>query len=144
MLYTLCVQCFWLCYLCSWQTYVLDVHPFNPRIAMSSGYDGKTIVWDVSLQFAESHFILQDLSLVTACIHIFFSLFRFGRAHPSGSTKFHISSWLMESFHRRCLLMLNMESLILLILLVSLFWINVQEHLMNLTNLSLFYDSLIF
>lgn len=31
-----------------WQTYVLDVHPFNPRIAMSAGYDGKTIVWDVS------------------------------------------------------------------------------------------------
>lgn len=31
------------------QTYVLDVHPFNPRIAMSSGYDGKTIIWDVSL-----------------------------------------------------------------------------------------------
>ncbi|GMY27897.1 bromodomain and WD repeat-containing protein 3 [Fagus crenata] len=28
-------------------TYVLDVHPFNPRIAMSSGYDGKTIVWDI-------------------------------------------------------------------------------------------------
>ncbi|GJT31924.1 PH-interacting protein-like isoform X1 [Tanacetum coccineum] len=27
-------------------TYVLDVHPFNPRIAMSSGYDGKTIIWD--------------------------------------------------------------------------------------------------
>ncbi|KAK1437216.1 hypothetical protein QVD17_03004 [Tagetes erecta] len=28
-------------------TYVLDVHPFNPRIAMSSGYDGKTIIWDI-------------------------------------------------------------------------------------------------
>ncbi|KAL5069069.1 hypothetical protein RYX36_019956 [Vicia faba] len=28
-------------------TYVLDVHPFNPRIAMSSGYDGRTIVWDI-------------------------------------------------------------------------------------------------
>ncbi|KAL6505075.1 hypothetical protein OROGR_024892 [Orobanche gracilis] len=28
-------------------TYVLDVHPFNPRIAMSAGYDGKTILWDV-------------------------------------------------------------------------------------------------
>lgn len=26
----------------------MDVHPFNPRIAMSAGYDGKTIVWDVS------------------------------------------------------------------------------------------------
>jgi len=29
----------------------LDVHPFNPRIAMSAGYDGKTIIWDVSLLF---------------------------------------------------------------------------------------------
>ncbi|PON61920.1 Guanine nucleotide-binding protein, beta subunit [Parasponia andersonii] len=29
------------------QTYVLDVHPFNPRIAMSAGYDGRTIVWDI-------------------------------------------------------------------------------------------------
>ncbi|KAL1190949.1 Dynein assembly factor with WD repeat domains 1 [Cardamine amara subsp. amara] len=28
-------------------TYVMDVHPFNPRIAMSAGYDGKTIVWDI-------------------------------------------------------------------------------------------------
>ncbi|KAG8389559.1 hypothetical protein BUALT_Bualt02G0241800 [Buddleja alternifolia] len=28
-------------------TYVLDVHPFNPRIAMSAGYDGKTILWDI-------------------------------------------------------------------------------------------------
>lgn len=26
------------------------MHPFNPRIAMSAGYDGKTIVWDVSLK----------------------------------------------------------------------------------------------
>lgn len=28
-------------------TYVLDVHSFNPRIAMSAGYDGKTIIWDI-------------------------------------------------------------------------------------------------
>lgn len=28
-------------------TYVLDVHPFNPRIVMSAGYDGRTIVWDI-------------------------------------------------------------------------------------------------
>ncbi|KAL9225130.1 hypothetical protein vseg_001088 [Gypsophila vaccaria] len=28
-------------------TYVLDVHPFNPRMAMSAGYDGKTIIWDI-------------------------------------------------------------------------------------------------
>lgn len=28
-------------------TYVLDVHPFNPRIAMSAGYDGITIIWDI-------------------------------------------------------------------------------------------------
>ncbi|KAK7268358.1 hypothetical protein RIF29_21056 [Crotalaria pallida] len=28
-------------------TYVPDVHPFNPWIAMSAGYDGRTIVWDI-------------------------------------------------------------------------------------------------
>ncbi|XP_010544972.1 PREDICTED: PH-interacting protein [Tarenaya hassleriana] len=28
-------------------SYVLDVHPFNPRIAMSAGYDGRTIIWDI-------------------------------------------------------------------------------------------------
>ncbi|KAK6941080.1 Bromodomain [Dillenia turbinata] len=28
-------------------TYVLDVHPFNPRMALSAGYDGKTILWDI-------------------------------------------------------------------------------------------------
>uniref|UniRef100_A0A1J3FDP3 PH-interacting protein n=1 Tax=Noccaea caerulescens TaxID=107243 RepID=A0A1J3FDP3_NOCCA len=28
-------------------SYVLDVHPLNPRIAMSAGYDGKTIIWDI-------------------------------------------------------------------------------------------------
>ncbi|KAK7269614.1 hypothetical protein RIF29_22347 [Crotalaria pallida] len=28
-------------------SYVLDVHPFNPRIAMSAGYDGRAIVWDI-------------------------------------------------------------------------------------------------
>ncbi|KAL5700262.1 hypothetical protein ACHQM5_025733 [Ranunculus cassubicifolius] len=27
--------------------FVLDVHPFNPRMAMSAGYDGRTIVWDI-------------------------------------------------------------------------------------------------
>lgn len=37
--------------LSSSQTYVLDVHPFNPRIAMSAGYDGRTIVWDVNFLF---------------------------------------------------------------------------------------------
>ncbi|CAN8285870.1 unnamed protein product [Cochlearia groenlandica] len=31
----------------SQSSYVLDVHPFNPRIAMSAGYDGKTIIWDI-------------------------------------------------------------------------------------------------
>ncbi|XP_023526980.1 bromodomain and WD repeat-containing protein 1-like isoform X2 [Cucurbita pepo subsp. pepo] len=46
-------------------TYVLDVHPFNPRIAMSAGYDGKTIVWDIwegtPIRIYEiSHFKLVD------------------------------------------------------------------------------------
>ncbi|KAJ7532308.1 hypothetical protein O6H91_14G082300 [Diphasiastrum complanatum] len=29
------------------QTYVLDVHPYNPRMAMSAGYDGRVIIWDI-------------------------------------------------------------------------------------------------
>ncbi|KAL1359050.1 hypothetical protein HN51_004293 [Arachis hypogaea] len=46
-------------------TYVLDVHPFNPRIAMSAGYDGRTIVWDIwegmPIRIYEmSHFKLVD------------------------------------------------------------------------------------
>lgn len=41
----LCLTCLRSIY---WQSYVLDVHPFNPRIAMSAGYDGQTIIWDVS------------------------------------------------------------------------------------------------
>ncbi|XP_022972302.1 bromodomain and WD repeat-containing protein 1-like [Cucurbita maxima] len=46
-------------------TYVLDVHPSNPRIAMSAGYDGKTIVWDIwegtPIRIYEiSHFKLVD------------------------------------------------------------------------------------
>uniref|UniRef100_A0ACD5YPN7 Uncharacterized protein n=1 Tax=Avena sativa TaxID=4498 RepID=A0ACD5YPN7_AVESA len=47
------------------QTFVLDVHPFNPRIAMSAGYDGKTIIWDIwegkPVQIYETgHFKLVD------------------------------------------------------------------------------------
>ncbi|GFP90199.1 hypothetical protein PHJA_001163800 [Phtheirospermum japonicum] len=30
-----------------WLAYVLDVHRFNPLIAMSVEYDGKTIAWDI-------------------------------------------------------------------------------------------------
>ncbi|CAN8265504.1 unnamed protein product [Cochlearia groenlandica] len=46
-------------------TYVMDVHPMNPRIAMSAGYDGKTIVWDIwegiPIQIYEiSHYKLVD------------------------------------------------------------------------------------
>ncbi|CAI0467062.1 unnamed protein product [Linum tenue] len=46
-------------------TYVLDVHPFNPRIAMSAGYDGRTIVWDIwegkpIRTYEISHFKLVD------------------------------------------------------------------------------------
>ncbi|XP_062211002.1 uncharacterized protein LOC133912341 [Phragmites australis] len=46
-------------------TFVLDVHPFNPRIAMSAGYDGKTIIWDIwkgkPVQIYETgHFKLVD------------------------------------------------------------------------------------
>lgn len=28
-------------------TFVLDVHPYDPRIAMSAGYDGRVIIWDI-------------------------------------------------------------------------------------------------
>lgn len=28
-------------------TFVLDVHPHDPRIAMSAGYDGRVIIWDI-------------------------------------------------------------------------------------------------
>lgn len=28
-------------------TFVLDVHPYDPRIAMSAGYDGRVFVWDI-------------------------------------------------------------------------------------------------
>ncbi|XBH66546.1 hypothetical protein VPH35_095025 [Triticum aestivum] len=46
-------------------TFVLDVHPFNPRIAMSAGYDGMTIIWDIwegkPVQIYETgHFKLVD------------------------------------------------------------------------------------
>ncbi|KAM7258435.1 hypothetical protein ACFE04_014176 [Oxalis oulophora] len=46
-------------------TYVLDIHPFNPRIAMSAGYDGKTIIWDIwegkpIRTYEISHFKLVD------------------------------------------------------------------------------------
>jgi len=42
------------------QTYILDVHPFTPRIAMSAGYDGHAIIWDVSC-FTENPQNLFDL-----------------------------------------------------------------------------------
>uniref|UniRef100_A0A0E0NU09 Uncharacterized protein n=1 Tax=Oryza rufipogon TaxID=4529 RepID=A0A0E0NU09_ORYRU len=59
------------CRICVWNasdgslTFVLDVHPFNPRIAMSAGYDGKTIIWDIwegkPVQIYETgHFKLVD------------------------------------------------------------------------------------
>lgn len=54
----------------SWQSYVLDVHPFNPRIAMSAGYDGQTIIWDVSFMLSFlilssplAYFVLNCLAL---------------------------------------------------------------------------------
>jgi PH-interacting protein len=42
------------------QTYILDVHPFTPRIAMGAGYDGHVIIWDVSC-FTENPQNLFDL-----------------------------------------------------------------------------------
>ena len=84
-----------------WQTYVLDVHPFNPRIAMSAGYDGKTIVWDV-------RYCSQSFSILIYCFASFCSLrtlvyyvSRYGRAYLSGHMKLDALSWLMENFLRK-------------------------------------------
>jgi WD40 repeat protein len=30
------------------QAFVLDPHPFDPRIILSAGYDGRVILWDLS------------------------------------------------------------------------------------------------
>lgn len=89
-----------------WQSYVLDVHPFNPRIAMSAGYDGRTIVWDVSF------FSFGSLNLNVTCssqnrlIYAFvvYSFCRYGRAYLFGHMKLDILSWLMGSFLRKCLI----------------------------------------
>lgn len=90
------------------QSYVLDVHPFNPRIAMSAGYDGRTIVWDVSfLSF-------RSLNLNTLCCHVLhktdinlcffiYSFSRYGRVYLFGHMKLDGLSWLMGSFLRKCL-----------------------------------------
>ena len=52
------------------KTYVLDVHPFNPRIAMSAGYDGRTIVWDVSFKLLHAVRSIFVSSLLLMCFHI--------------------------------------------------------------------------
>ena len=31
----------------TFRTHVLECHPLDPRLAMSAGYDGQTIVWDL-------------------------------------------------------------------------------------------------
>ena len=31
----------------TFRTHVLECHPVEPRLAMSAGYDGQTIVWDL-------------------------------------------------------------------------------------------------
>jgi len=42
------------------QVFVLDAHPFDPRIVMSAGYDGKVILWDLSTGTAIKHFADSD------------------------------------------------------------------------------------
>lgn len=83
-----------------WQTYVLDVHPFNPRIAMSAGYDGKTIVWDVSFWFFNVcyHSICYFLLVVEQLVC---GVSRYGKAYLSGHMKLDALSWLMENFPRK-------------------------------------------
>eukprot|EP00897_Mesotaenium_endlicherianum_P009972 jgi/Mesen1/9002/ME000056S08408 len=46
------------------QTYVLDVHPFDPRLAMSAGYDGKVIIWDIKRGVAVKEFCISSFQLV--------------------------------------------------------------------------------
>ncbi|GBG59276.1 hypothetical protein CBR_g32291 [Chara braunii] len=48
----------------SQQTYVLDVHPFDPRIAMSAGYDGSVILWDIWEGKPIKQYYLGDYELV--------------------------------------------------------------------------------
>lgn len=89
--------------LCSLQSYVLDVHPFNPRIAMSAGYDGRIIVWDVSswlfMSFMLTHYSLHARYVIHS-LAISFS--RSGRAHLFAYILLGIS-WLMENFLRKFL-----------------------------------------
>lgn len=55
------------------QTFVLDVHPFNPRIAMSAGYDGRVIIWDVSvslLHYFKSLLLIKSWGVLLLGDHI--------------------------------------------------------------------------
>ncbi|KAH7296782.1 hypothetical protein KP509_26G038600 [Ceratopteris richardii] len=45
-------------------TYVLDVHPYDPRIAMSAGYDGRAIIWDIWKGHSIHEYKLGDFHLV--------------------------------------------------------------------------------
>lgn len=45
---------------------MLDIHPTDPRIALSAGYDGRVIVWDIWGGRALRTFQVADLELVDA------------------------------------------------------------------------------
>lgn len=95
--------CLGLCLIvCIWwlQTYVLDVHPFNPRIAMSAGYDGKTIVWDVSplllvfFLFTHSKFFCTYVSSLVPKLHKIVQFLDMGRCTYSDIWNWTIqASW---------------------------------------------------
>lgn len=46
------------------QVFVLDVHPNHPRLAMSAGYDGKVILWDIQKGEQINSFQVSDSQLV--------------------------------------------------------------------------------
>ena len=87
---------------------------------MSAGYDGKTIVWDVSFwvpfSISFAAFLFPTFSRGLSLYIMLFD-FRFGKAHQFGYMKFLISNWSMASFHRKFIL--HVAKLILICLILS-------------------------
>ena len=86
---------------------------------MSAGYDGKTIVWDVSFWVPFS-FLLKFLFVTFSpglSFHMMLLDSRFGKARQFGYMKFLISNWLMGSFLRKFILQVAKLILIYLIYL---------------------------
>ena len=67
---------------------------------MSAGYDGRTIVWDVSFKLLHTIGSIFGPSLFIDVFSYSFGC-RYGKAHQFGYMKLLVSSWLMGSFHRK-------------------------------------------